>query len=161
MWLLRLLFCVIMTIYFYKADQPYGCFSNFSGHSIYLAETHWPTVEHYYQSRKFVGTEFAYLIPKIQAAITPEDAATIGRQPEHIPYPQWCEQKCRVMHNAVHQKFLTYPALQLILLNTGTQEIVEDSPVDYFWGCGADRSGTNHLGLILMRIRAELHQSGR
>ncbi len=148
-----------MTIYFYKADQPYGCFSNFSRHPIYLDSEHWPTVEHYYQSRKFVGTKFAELIPKIQLATTPEEAAAIGRQPEHIPHPQWSEQKCGVMYTAVQQKFLAHFELQLILLNTGTQKIVEDSPVDYFWGCGGDRSGTNHLGRILMRIRAELQQT--
>jgi N-glycosidase YbiA len=153
------LFSVTMTIYFYKADQPYGCFSNFSWHSISLANTHWPTVEHYYQSRKFVDTEFAYLIPLIQSAATPEAAAAIGRQPEHIPHPQWCEQKCGVMYTAVQQKFLTHPELQVILLKTGTQEIVEDSPVDYFWGGGADLSGANHLGRILMEIRAELRQT--
>jgi N-glycosidase YbiA len=155
----RSLFFAAMTIYFYKADQPYGCFSNFSRHSIYLAETHWSTVEHYYQSRKFVDTEFAHLIPSIQSAVTPEAAAAIGRQSEHVPHPQWCEQKCGVMYIAVQQKFLAHHDLQLILLNTGAQEIVEDSPVDYFWGCGADRSGANHLGQILMEVRAELRQT--
>ncbi len=145
-----------MTIYFYKADQPYGCFSNFSGHSIRLADTHWPTVEHYYQSRKFVGTQFTHLIPKIQSAATPAAAAAIGRQPIYDPHPQWCDQKCGVMYIAVRQKFLTHADAQVVLLSTGTQEIIEDSPVDYFWGCGGDRSGANHLGQILMRIRAEL-----
>jgi ribA/ribD-fused uncharacterized protein len=148
-----------MTIYFYKADQPYGCFSNFSWHSIYLDGTQWPTVEHYYQSRKFVGTKFADLIAKIQLAATPEEAAAIGRRPIYTPYPHWNEQKCGVMYTAVRQKFWTHPDVQLVLLNTGDQEIVEDSPVDYFWGCGGDRSGTNHLGQILMRIRAELQQT--
>jgi N-glycosidase YbiA len=33
---------------------------------------------------------------------------------------------------------------------------VEDSPVDYFWGCGIDRSGQNQLGQILMQVRSEL-----
>jgi N-glycosidase YbiA len=145
-----------MTIYFYKADQPYGCFSNFSLHPIYLATTPWPTVEHYYQSRKFVGTEFAYLIPKIQAAATPEEAAAIGRDQIHLPHPRWGEQKCSVMYMAVQQKFFAHADLQLVLLGTGDREIVEDSPVDYFWGCGADRSGNNHLGQILMRIRSDL-----
>ncbi len=146
-----------MTIYFYKADQPYGCFSNFSLHPINVAATFWPTVEHYYQSRKFVGTEFEYLIPKIQAAATPEEAAAIGRHSQHFPHFQWCDHRYEVMYGAVRQKFLAYADLQLVLLDTGDRAIVEDSPVDYFWGCGADRSGANHLGQILMRIRAELH----
>jgi N-glycosidase YbiA len=148
-----------MTIYFYKADQPYGCFSNFSLHPIYLAGTHWLTVEHYYQSRKFVGTQFTDLIPKIKSANTPEAAAAIGRRPIYAPHSQWREQKCGVMYTAVRQKFWTHHDLQVVLLNTGNQEIVEDSPVDYFWGCGRDRSGANHLGRILMQIRAEIQQT--
>jgi N-glycosidase YbiA len=148
-----------MTIYFYKADQPYGCFSNFSQHPIYLDGEYWPTVEHYYQSRKFVGTKFAGLIVKIQLAATPEEAAAIGRHPNYSPHPHWCDQKCGVMYAAVQQKFLTHRDVQLVLLHTGNQEIIEDSPVDYFWGCGGDRSGINHLGKILMRIRAELQQT--
>jgi ribA/ribD-fused uncharacterized protein len=63
------------------------------------------------------------------------------------------------MYTAVQQKFWTHRDAQLVLLNTGDQEIVEDSPVDYFWGCGGDRSGTNHLGRILMQIRTELRQT--
>jgi N-glycosidase YbiA len=35
-------------------------------------------------------------------------------------------------------------------------EIIEDSPVDYFWGCGIDRTGTNQLGRILMQVRTDL-----
>jgi ribA/ribD-fused uncharacterized protein len=106
-----------------------------------------------------LSTKFADLIPKIQLAATPEAAAAIGRQPIYPPHPQWGEQKCGVMYTAVQQKFLTHHNVQLVLLNTGNQEIVEDSPVDYFWGCGGDRSGINHLGKILMRIRAELQQT--
>lgn len=145
-----------MTIYFYKADRPYGCFSNFSPHPIQMAGSEWPTVEHYYQSRKFLGTGWEHLIPEIQAAPTPEIAAAIGRQPHHRPRNHWNRDKQGVMYAAVQQKFHTHPDLQTILLATGTEEIVEDSPVDYFWGCGQDRSGANHLGQILMRIRTEL-----
>jgi ribA/ribD-fused uncharacterized protein len=151
---------IIMTIYFYKVDRPYGCFSNFSPHPIYLAGEHWPTVEHYYQSRKFLGTDWEHLIPEIQAAPTPEAAAEIGRAPLHIPQPHWGRHKYAVMYEAVQQKFRTHRDLQPVLLGTGEQEIVEDSPVDYYWGCGLDRSGANHLGQILMRIRAELRANG-
>ena len=30
---------------------------------------------------------------------------------------------------------------------------VENSPIDYYWGCGADGSGENRLGAILMEVR--------
>ncbi|WP_081589256.1 MULTISPECIES: NADAR family protein [Fischerella] len=45
-----------------------------------------------------------------------------------------------------------------ILLSTGDEEIVENSPIDYYWGCGADGSGKNMLGIILMEVREILRQ---
>jgi ribA/ribD-fused uncharacterized protein len=44
------------------------------------------------------------------------------------------------------------------LLSTGNQLIVENSPVDYYWGCGADGSGKNMLGKILMEVREILRK---
>ena len=68
-----------MTIYFYKVNEPYGCFSNFSPHGIAIAGENWQTVEHYYQAQKFIGTpdEKSSLI--IKAVSTPEQAAALGR----------------------------------------------------------------------------------
>jgi N-glycosidase YbiA len=155
-------------IYFYKVDAPYGCFSNFSPHPIFvpsddtdeLVGKHWPTVEHYYQAHKFHGTKFAYLMAQIQAASTPELAAKIGRNCDYQPHPDWDRCKCEIMYRAVWQKFSTHLDIRQVLLDTSDAEIVEDSPVDCFWGCGRDRTGENHLGRILMRVRAELKGIG-
>jgi N-glycosidase YbiA len=143
-------------IYFYKVNNSYGCFSNFSPHSIELAGENWATVEHYYQAQKFVGTRFEELMVQIHAAPTPEIAAQIGRKPEHQPHPNWDRYKCEVMYRAVWQKFTTHASIQQTLIETNDAEIIEDSPVDYFWGCGIDRTGTNHLGKILMQVRDRL-----
>ena len=147
-----------MTIYFYKANQPYGCFSNFSPHGIQLQGTHWPTVEHYYQAQKFVGTADAALIPVIHAAQTPEKAAELGRDRTRSLRLDWDVVKTQVMREAVLKKFLTHPDIQAILISTADQQIVENSPTDYFWGCGSDRTGHNHLGRILMSVRQEIRQ---
>ena len=143
-------------IYFYKVDRDYGCFSNFSPHPIELAGKIWATVEHYYQAHKFLGTKFEYLMAEIHAAPTPELAAQIGRSLDYQPHPEWCLHKQGVMYRAVWQKFATHADLRGILLATTGTEIIEDSPVDYFWGCGVDRSGQNHLGQILMQVREEM-----
>ena len=145
-------------IYFYKVDGSYGCFSNFSPHPIELAGTTWATVEHYYQAHKFLGTDFEYLMAEIQAAATPELAAKIGRTPDYQPHPDWCLYKREVMYRAVWQKFNTHADIRQILLSTSDTQIIEDSPVDYFWGCGIDRTGKNHLGQILMQVRSQLRQ---
>jgi predicted NAD-dependent protein-ADP-ribosyltransferase YbiA (DUF1768 family) len=41
------------------------------------------------------------------------------------------------------------------LRESGHEDIVEDSPTDYFWGEGADGTGQNMLGKLWMKIRAE------
>jgi N-glycosidase YbiA len=143
-------------IYFYKVDAPYGCFSNFSPHAIDLEGVTWATAEHYYQAHKFQDTKFAELMWQIHAAPTPEIATKIGRNPEYQTHPNWDLRKCAVMYRAVLQKFSTHLDLRQILLDTIDAEIIEDSPVDYFWGCGIDRSGANQLGRILMQVRADL-----
>ena len=93
---------------------------------------------------------------RIQTAPTPEIAAQIGRNLEHQPHSDWAQRKREVMYLAVSQKFRTHLSIQQILLETENAEIIEDSPVDYFWGCGIEGSGTNHLGRILMQVRDRL-----
>jgi hypothetical protein len=145
-----------MTIYFYKVCQPYGCFSNFSPHGIEMEGIYWPTVEHYYQGQKFVGTTDASIIPLIHDAPTPEEAAALGRCPSRRLRPDWELVKTQVMRVGVLQKFITHPDIREILLITGDEMLIENSPTDYFWGCGANHTGENHLGKILMGVRAEI-----
>ncbi|MCG6134858.1 MAG: NADAR domain-containing protein [Nostoc sp. LLA-1] len=147
-----------MTIYFYKVWQPYGCFSNFSRHGIHIQGTYWPTVEHYYQAQKFVGSVDAVIIPVIHAAATPEDAAALGRCSTRQLRSDWETVKTQVMREAVRKKFSTHDEIREILLSTGDEILVENSPKDYFWGCGAENTGQNHLGKILMSVRAEIRQ---
>ncbi len=94
---------------------------------------------------------------QIYQAATPELATKIGRNPKYQAHPDWDGCKCTLMYRAVWQKFRSHADLRQILLDTADAEIIEDSPVDYFWGCGVDRTGANQLGRILMRVRADLH----
>lgn len=147
-------------IYFYKAYDPYGCFSNFSPHPIHREGIHWATVEHFYQAHKFLHTPDAAIIPKIQEAPTPDAAAALGRSPLYAPRHDWDQVKQRVMWQGVFTKFTTHPDIAEVLLATGEAELIEDSPVDYYWGCGADGSGYNHLGKLLMQVRELLRHQG-
>ncbi|MBD2361761.1 NADAR family protein [Anabaena minutissima FACHB-250] len=147
-----------MTIYFYKAWQPFGCFSNFSPHGIEIHGSYWSTVEHFYQAQKFVGSVDAVIIPVIRAAKTPEDAAALGRCSSRRLRLDWDLVKTQVMREAVLKKFLTHSDIREILLSTGNEVLVENSPTDYFWGCGADNTGQNHLGKVLMSVREDLRQ---
>ena len=147
-----------MTIYFYKVNEPYGCFSNFSPHPIHIQGEYWPTVEHYYQAQKFAGTRDEPIIEVIHKCQTPEEAASLGRSTLRKVRPDWEDVKLCVMREAVLIKFLTHPDIQAILLETGSRLLVENSATDYYWGCGQDQTGQNHLGKVLMSVRQEIRQ---
>jgi hypothetical protein len=140
-----------MAIYFYlEREKPYGCFSNFSPHGFMLDDWYWSTSEHYFQAQKFVGTPHLETIQQIK---TPKEAANMGRQRSLPLRSDWNQVKDDVMRKAVLQKFKTHADIRDILLATGDEALVENSPIDYYWGCGKDGSGQNKLGLILGEVR--------
>jgi ribA/ribD-fused uncharacterized protein len=63
------------------------------------------------------------------------------------------------MREAVLAKFRSHPDIRETLLSTGDEEIIENAPGDYYWGVGANGSGKNMLGRILMDVRDELRAS--
>jgi ribA/ribD-fused uncharacterized protein len=66
----------------------------------------------------------------------------------------WGEVKFGVMEKALHAKFTQHEDLRHKLVCTGSATLIENSPTDRIWGCGSERDGQNHLGRILMSIRA-------
>ena len=59
------------------------------------------------------------------------------------------------------RKFETHQEPRSLLLSTNGEEIVESAPEDYYWGCGADGSGQNKLGKLLMQVRSMLSERMR
>jgi ribA/ribD-fused uncharacterized protein len=144
-----------LPIYFYSTREQYGCFSNFSAHPFELDGAWWPTSEHYFQAQKFVGTERCEQIRKAQS---PKIAANMGRSRQHPLRSDWEQVKDQIMLKAVLKKFETHADIRAILLGTGDLTIIESAPNDYYWGCGADGTGKNKLGLTLMQVRDILRQ---
>jgi len=141
-----------MTVYFcsHKEVEPYGCFSNFSAHGFSLDKRHWRTSEHYFQAQKCVGTQYS---ERIRLAPTPGEAARIGRDRSLPLRPDWEAVKDTVMTEALLAKFTTHDDIRAVLLSTGDAPMVENSPHDYYWGCGKDGSGKNRLGQLLVDLR--------
>ncbi|MEO1287129.1 MAG: NADAR family protein [Chloroflexota bacterium] len=142
-----------MPIYFYTTGEAYGEFSNFSRHGFELDGHYWKTSEHYFQAMKFEGTPY---YDKVREARTPKEAAKLGRRRDFPLRKDWEDVKDDVMRRAVLKKFQTHQSLKELLLSTGDEEIVENAPSDYYWGCGYDGSGKNMLGVILMEVRQQL-----
>ncbi|MCC3408871.1 MAG: NADAR family protein [Microcoleus sp. PH2017_10_PVI_O_A] len=144
-----------MPIYFYTTSSEYGSFSNFSRHGVELDGEYWLTTEHYFQAQKFPQTEHC---DQIRQAKTPKDAAKMGRERTRPLRQDWEQVKDDIMRKAVLCKFKTHADIREILLATGDEEIVENAPGDYYWGCGKDGSGKNMLGQILMEVREILRK---
>jgi len=144
-----------MTIKFYKTAEKYGAFSNFSRHQFVEDEKVFRTSEHYFQCMKFVTTDEEYA-EKIRVALTPAKCAKLGRSRDVPLREDWEEVKDGIMMDALRLKFTQHSELKELLLSTGDEEIIEDSPVDSYWGCGRDGKGKNMLGQLLMKLRDEL-----
>lgn len=142
-----------MTIFFYTKTDKFGEFSNFSKFGVEMDGVWWPTVEHYFQAQKFEDNEHR---EKIRTSHTPKIAAELGRSRKVAIRTDWEDVKDNIMYEAVLKKFKTHPELANLLKSTGTQDIVENAPGDYYWGCGQDGTGQNKLGKILVRVRYEI-----
>ena len=145
-----------MTIYFYSPHEFYGEFSNFAPYGIEVDGAYFPTVEHYFQAQKFIGTEQS---DRVWRARSPKEAARLGRDRSVPIRADWEDVKRDIMHAGVLAKFRRHEVIRDLLFATGDEDIVENSPGDRVWGCGPDGSGENALGQILVRVRAELRDA--
>lgn len=145
------------TIKFYRVDEPYGCFSNFSSHPIFLDGTTWRTSEHYFQAQKFLDYKHKHEILMTQS---PMIAARIGRDQNRPLRPDWEIVKDDIMRKAVHAKIMQHAEVRELLFSTKDCQIVEHTTNDSYWGDGGNGLGKNMLGIILMEIRDELLKDG-
>jgi ribA/ribD-fused uncharacterized protein len=113
----------------------------------------WPTVEHYFQAQKFLDPTHR---GRIRIAGSPGEAKLLGRTKRPKIREDWNYIKDSIMRYAIKKKFLSSDFLYDYLLSTQGRELIEDSPTDYYWGCGAENDGLNMLGKLLMELRDSL-----
>ena len=142
-------------IRFYERGQPYFEFTNFAEYPIQLDGKTWPTSEHYFQAQKFVGTPYLEQVRNLPRA---RDAFDLSRRPEVSPWLRgdWEKVKLDVMYKALLAKFSQHSNLRDMLAKTGNRQLIEHTSRDSYWGDGGDGRGQNHLGQLLMKVRAEL-----
>jgi hypothetical protein len=140
-----------MTIKFYKTKDPHGYMGNFYRARFFVYGRWWNTVEHAYQAQK---TDSAVERDNIWVAETPRIARDLGQTVQMRS--DWDVIRIDVMYECVLAKFLQHKNIRDQLMATGDEILIEDSPVDSFWGCGSDGTGKNMLGQVLMRVRKEL-----
>ena len=140
-------------LYFYYHFKENGEFSNFYEAPFYDDNgLFFPTSEHYYQYYKFTQTNLK-VAKQIRTAKRPADAYRLSRQFRDDVRIDWDTIKIDVMRRAIYYKFTQNPHLKEKLLLSDSRILAENSPRDYFWGLGMDKSGKNMLGKLLMELR--------
>jgi N-glycosidase YbiA len=140
-----------MPITFYT--PRFYVFNNFSAHAIEFRGRLYPTGEHAYQATKCTD-------PRAQEAIRQARSPLEAKQLANETYraardPDWGNKKVAVVEEILRAKLAQHEEAREALRKSGHEDIVEDSPTDYFWGAGADGSGQNVLGKLWMKLRAE------
>jgi ribA/ribD-fused uncharacterized protein len=142
-------------IIFYSVRGEHGFLSNFYYSPSMIDGVMYDTVEHFFQSQKFLCERTQKFIRCLN---TPRDAAIQGRRKTLPLRPDWEEVKDDIMRIGIYNKFTQDRNLWEKLASTGTQELIERSEKDAYWGDGGGK-GKNMLGQMLMDLRTEL--SGR
>lgn len=142
-------------ILFYRVNDEYGCFSNFSHHPVLVGGRFYKTVEHFFQASKFSDYEVR---DKIMNLDSPMKAAFEGRSRKNALKGDWEDIKDNIMFIALRAKFLQHLDIQKILLETGNAIIVEHTKNDSYWADGGDGTGKNMLGVLLMKVREEIRK---
>jgi len=132
---------------------PFFALNNFSAHQIEYEGHVYPTAEHVFQSVKCLNEQGR---AEIMAAKSPSEAKALANNKfAEFSDPHWSDKKVSLMEDILRAKLAQHEEVQRVLASTGSRQIVEDSPTDYFWGEGADGSGKNVLGKLWMKIRNE------
>lgn len=139
-------------------EREFYVFSNFSSFQVEWAGFLWPTSEHAYQATRFFESSPVF-VQKIKDARSAHEAFEIAQDNKQHQRQGWAEMKTALMLEICRHKLQQNPYVLHKLLLTNNEQLVEDSPVDSFWGWGADRQGRNELGKIWMKLREEVQNS--
>ncbi len=143
-----------MAIHFY--DLPFYVFNNLSAHAVEFEGKLYPTTEHAYQAVKCLSEEGKEAIRLARSPLQAKNLANITYKSARDPH--WEDKKVAVMEAILRAKLAQHAEARDALARSGDEPIVENSPVDYFWGEGKDGTGQNQLGKLWMKIRSELHE---
>ncbi len=141
--------------FFSASSGDYKAFSNFAKKPFTLDGQEYISVENYFQSQKFADTAPEYA-EQIRNQKNPALTRVMGKTKKHPIRADWEDVKLDIMRRGLVAKFQAHTDLKDLLVGTGAARLEEESAVDSFWGIGADGTGENQMGKLLMDVRAEL-----
>lgn len=135
--------------------REFFALDNFSSFGIMMDGKFYPTVEHAYQSGKFIDTA-PEIAEQIRISLSAHESKVIAHEHEDRQTPDWDNIKVAYMEKLLRLKLEQNPYVKKKLLQTKNYLICEDSPKDEFWGIGENRDGQNMLGKLWMKLRSEI-----
>ncbi|MEU1761168.1 NADAR family protein [Micromonospora sp. NPDC005652] len=135
--------------------------SNFHRAPLWWEGLNFPTSEHAFNAGKtLIREERVWVRDAPKALVAKQRGRKVTLRPE------WDEQvRYEVMASVLRAKFTAHPGRIDALLSTGDAELIEGTTgwCDTTWGrCFCPRhmgAGENHLGRLLMELRAELKEA--
>ena len=140
-------------IRFYSGSDTYSELSCMSKHPVVIADTEYPTLEHYYHAQKFIDFE---PVDEILATSNPFEARRLGQRTDYPIHEDWDVMKEHVMFVGLIQKFKQHEWLRTLLLRTGDAELIHHSDRDRYWGQSVTGKGKNRLGIMMMNVRERI-----
>lgn len=141
-------------ILFYRATGPTGVYSNLFKIGVWFEGRRFRCSEDAYQFGKPVDRAVAEWLV---SAPKPHLVAAAAHALFSFDIVEgWNDLKVPRMQRVVDAKFFQNEGLARGLLETGEQQLVENSKIDPFWGIGKNGTGKNMLGEILMETRCRL-----
>lgn len=144
-----------------------SCFSQWWPASFEINDIRYPTAEHWMMAEKarLFGDE--QVERNILSSDDPKQAKQLGRKVQGFVEAAWDRERRRIVTEGSFAKFSQNRVLGEFLLSTGSQVLVEASPVDQVWGIGLSAQderaanpllwrGENLLGFVLMEVRDRL-----
>ena len=138
--------------FYSKLANEFRGFSNFAPSPMVIRGKRYASVEHYFQSMKFVSPMWQ---EAIRVAPTPARAKQLGASKDYEIRDDWQKVKDGFMLEALRAKFQQNAGLLQQLKDTGSRPLVEAGP-DAYWGEGRLKNGKNRLGKLLMQVREEM-----
>ena len=173
-------------LFYRETEVPYGIFCNFYASPMLIDNKSYTTVEHYFQSEKYDDLDYKELIrlastPGKTKILAHQEIKQLSLEEQKNSYrwrhelnnfilkfqakgitinsmkPNWLSIQEDVMYKGLYAKFTQHSQLKKILMETGNSILQENSPIDWYWGIGKDKSGKNRLGYLLMKLRDEFN----
>jgi ribA/ribD-fused uncharacterized protein len=138
----------------YIIEEIWAYLSPFSAHQIDIWGETFSTVEHAYQSARFLPGATRDEIKNAKSAYACLQLNVKYKKDKSLLKPNF--DKDKVMEELFRAKLAQHPDVLEVLRLTGNRGLSKNVEGDEYWGVGHDGSGQNKMGKLWMKLRSEL-----